>query len=112
MKMVTARTSIERLISAPSTTSVRFPAAVTTAARTNACGSILKNESSIRVWLIRIGRSAWRVKRKMAEVVANNTQKEKTNATVERGSREFGPQPLALGPEAGLLALQASAGNR
>jgi len=48
----------------------------------------------------------------MAEVVANNTQKEKTNATVERGSREFGPQPLALGPEAGLLALQASAGNR
>ena len=48
----------------------------------------------------------------MAEVVANNTQKEKTNATVERGSRELGPQPLALGPEAGLLALQASAGNR
>jgi hypothetical protein len=48
----------------------------------------------------------------MAEVVANNSQKEKTNATVERGSRELGPQPLALGPEAGLLALQASAGNR
>src|SRR6185295_18023202 len=46
------------------------------------------------------------------EVVANNTQKEKANATVERGSRELGPQPLALGPEAGLLALQASAGNR
>ncbi|MCM3870562.1 MAG: DUF4157 domain-containing protein [Pyrinomonadaceae bacterium] len=48
----------------------------------------------------------------MAEVVANNTQKEKTTNTVERGSRELGPQPLGLGPEAGLLSLQASVGNR
>ena len=48
----------------------------------------------------------------MAEVVATNTQKEKTTGALERGHRELGPQPLASGPEAGLLALQATVGNR